>query len=146
MGIVLYTQVLPVVPVAQPRQRMAVIGGHAHNYASAKHPITDYKAQVRLMVSEEMRKRGVEPFTGGLILWVEFYLPRPKRLLTKKSPDGPIPHLSKPDLDNLIKGTKDSLKGVLWNDDSQVYGYDDCYKWYCEKGGQPRAEVTLIHK
>lgn len=118
----------------------------AINYAPTSHPITDFKAAVRLMVSEQMKSNGINPFDGPLTLGVEFHLPRPKRLLKKKSPTGEIPHLAKPDLDNLIKGLKDALKGVLWSDDALVYKYDDCGKYYCAKGGQPRVELTLIQE
>ena len=93
-----------------------------------------------------MRRESLPPFEGPLVLGIEFYFPRPQRLLTKKALEDAVPHTSRPDLDNLIKGTKDSLKGVLWNDDAQVYLYRDCGKFYCEKGCTPRVELTLIRE
>lgn len=140
----LYSTTLFVVPVAQPRQRIAIRKGkdgkaHVANYTPTSHPITDFKAQVRLMVSQSCKV----PFEGPLTLSVRFYLARPQKLKTKKAPEEAIPHTSRPDLDNCIKGFKDSLKGLLWHDDAQVCIYDGCGKFYCEKDGQPRVEFTL---
>lgn len=54
-----------------------------------------------------------------------FYLPRPKGHYNSKgelkAQYAPSEHTKKPDLDNLVKAVKDSLKGILWYDDSQVY-------------------------
>ena len=46
---------------------------------------------------------------------IEFIFSRPKSL-PKRIED----HVKKPDLDNLVKAFKDSAKGILWHDDSQV--------------------------
>lgn len=51
----------------------------------------------------------------AVVLEVTFYLPRPKSL-----PKRVIEHCKKPDLDKLLRATKDALTGVLWRDDSQV--------------------------
>jgi Holliday junction resolvase RusA-like endonuclease len=52
---------------------------------------------------------------GPVVLDLFFYLPRPKSL-----PKRVRHHVKKPDRDNLEKGVKDALKGILWRDDSQV--------------------------
>jgi Holliday junction resolvase RusA-like endonuclease len=44
------------------------------------------------------------------------------------------------DLDNIIKAAKDSLKGVVYGDDSQVAAYGYCAKIH---GERPRLEITL---
>src|SRR5690625_622034 len=108
---------IPAVPVAQPRQRHAVIGGHVRNYTPADHPVQAYKAAVMLAA----RQAGVDkPLEGPLQVDVAFYLPRPKRLMRRKDPDGPVPHTARPDVDNLWKSTADALSGLAWRDDSQV--------------------------
>jgi len=53
----------------------------------------------------------------GVRLTVGFYLPRPKKYQKR----GLTPsHLTKPDLDKLVRAVKDALTHVIWNDDSQV--------------------------
>lgn len=52
---------------------------------------------------------------GPLWLFLHFKLPRPKSLSKKVHH-----HTKKPDLDNLVKGVKDGLKGICYADDSQV--------------------------
>jgi Holliday junction resolvase RusA-like endonuclease len=44
------------------------------------------------------------------------------------------------DLDNLMKAAKDSLKSVVYGDDSQVVAYGYCAKIY---GERPRLEITI---
>jgi len=69
-------------------------------------------------------------------LWLSFYLPRPKGHYNSKGdikPQyAPTAHTKKPDLDNLVKAVKDSLKGILWYDDSQVY-FTEAEKKYSDK-------------
>lgn len=129
---------VPVVPVAQPRQRHAVIGGRVRNYTPATHPVNGYKAALMLAAKEA----GVRPLDGPLRVIVRFYLPRPKRLMRRKDPNGPIPHTSRPDIDNLWKATADALRGLTWHDDAQVCA-TDARKWYCEKDGAPRVEIGI---
>jgi crossover junction endodeoxyribonuclease RusA len=54
-------------------------------------------------------------FDGAVRLAVVFFLPRPQSLPKKVKH-----HVKKPDLDKLARAVKDALKGVLWQDDSQV--------------------------
>lgn len=126
------------VPVAQPRQRHTVINGYIHNYTPKTHPVNAYKAAVMAVAAEA----GVKPVDGPVQVDVRFYLPRPKRLMRKKDPDGPIPHTSRPDVDNLWKSTADALKDIAWRDDSQVCR-TRAAKFYAEKNGVPRVEITI---
>lgn len=109
------------------------------NYTPSKHPVQDYKATVR-MAAERAGLVGV--IDGAISLEVTFYLPRPKRLLRKRDPDGPVPHTAKPDIDNLWKSTVDALKGLVWRDDPLICD-TRARKWYCEKAGVPRVEITV---
>lgn len=137
--------IIPGVPVAQPRQRHAVIGGHARNYTPRTHPVQVYKAAVRLNVAHAMLAKGLAPVAGPVILEARFYLPRPKYLCRRKDPDGPILHGGAPDYDNLVKALQDALKGVAWRDDGQVAGYTGTpRKWYTEKLGAPRTELAIF--
>jgi crossover junction endodeoxyribonuclease RusA len=58
---------------------------------------------------------GVYFDTAAVRLAVVFYLPRPKSL-----PARVRAHLTRPDLDKLLRAIKDALTGLLWHDDSQV--------------------------
>lgn len=56
------------------------------------------------------------PMLGGALdMRVVFSLKRPKSL-----PKKVVHHVKKPDLDNLVKAVKDSLKGIAYKDDSQI--------------------------
>lgn len=108
---------VPAIPIAQPRQRHAMIGGHMRNYTPSKHPVNDFKATVRLAAQQAYQGA---PLEGPLGLSVLFVMPRPKGK-TKKRGDNPrYPHTSRPDFDNLAKGLCDSLKGLAWHDDAQI--------------------------
>ena len=132
------------VPVAQPRQRHAVVTTKAgrsflHNYTPRDHPVNAYKAALIL----EAKRMRAKPADGPVVMMVDFYLPRPKRLMRKKDPDGPIPHTAKPDIDNLLKSTKDALRGIAWRDDSQVCS-THARKWYAAKNDKPHVKIVLI--
>lgn len=129
---------VPVVPVAQPRQRHALIGGHVRNYTPTDSPVNAYKAALAIEAAKAIKT----PISGPIEMYVWFYLPRPKSLMTKKSVDGTIPHTTRFDLDNLCKSCMDAMKGIAWHDDAQVF-YLGARKWYCEKYGQPRVVVEL---
>ena len=129
---------IPVVPVAQPRQRHALVAGRIRNYMPATHPVNAYKAALVAAAAQA----GVAPIDGPVRVDVRFYLPRPKRLMRRGDPDGPVPHTAKPDVDNLWKSTADALRGLAWRDDAQVCE-TVASKWYCEKDGVPRVELEI---
>jgi Holliday junction resolvase RusA-like endonuclease len=109
---------VPAIPVAQPRQRHAKIAGFSRNYTPAKHPVNAYKATVR-MAWQQTERGGWQP-GGALEVWLVFVLPRPKTMCWKKRPTPRAVHVKTPDVDNLTKSTLDALKGLAWNDDSQI--------------------------
>lgn len=112
-----------VVGVAQPKgsTRAFIPKGWKHAIVTADNPKT--KGWQDLVAAEA--SRAIQALPGGTFhtldcairLTIAFYLPRPKYL----SKRGTTPaHLTKPDLDKLIRSVKDALKGVAWTDDSQV--------------------------
>lgn len=133
-------------PVSQPRRTQRNITTKdgrkvTVDFVPENHPVTAFKAQLALDIGAKMQGPPVEkPVKIG----AKFFFPRPKRLLTKSAPTGPIPYTSKPDLDNLIKAVKDAIKNIAWKDDAQVYGYGDLGKFYVEKDGRPRVELTIM--
>jgi Holliday junction resolvase RusA-like endonuclease len=131
--------VVPGTPVAQPRQRHAIIAGHVHNYTPSNSPVNAFKAAVRMIGGQHIPK----PIDGPVGLVIDYYLPRPKRLMRKCDPEGPVPHTAKPDADNLCKSVMDAWRGLAWRDDSQVCDLHS-RKWYAEKQGQPRVEIEIV--
>jgi crossover junction endodeoxyribonuclease RusA len=77
------------------------------------------------------------PFESGPVsVDVDFYLPRPKTLPKKVTA-----HCKKPDVDKLLRAILDSLKGVIWTDDSQVVDIHGV-KHYATTD-MPRAEIHV---
>ncbi len=126
--------IIPGIPVAQGRPKFGK--GHAYDPQKSR----DYKAYVALMASNQMN---TPPMKEALRLTVKIYRPMPKNFSKKKqaaAEDGDIRPMTKPDLDNYIKGVKDALNGIVWADDSQVVEYGPSGKWYSD---QPRVEIWV---
>lgn len=130
---------VPAVPVAQPRQRHAMIGGHIRNYTPSKHPVQDFKTIIKLMARQAYTGR---PLEGPLALTVVFVMPRPGRLMWKKRPMPRVEHCSKPDLDNLVKAVKDALNQLLWKDDGQI-AKATLAKVYASGDEQPHVDIKV---
>lgn len=135
---------VPGVPVAQPRQRHRILeskhgGKFVQNYTPTAAPVNAFKAAVRLSLSAVYKG---PPLTGPLRMSVTFLFARPGRLIWKTRPMPRCWHWGKPDRDNLEKSLKDSLKGLLWNDDSQVCA-GPIYKMYAAGDEQPCVEVQV---
>lgn len=83
------------------------------------------------------------PIDDGVRVDATFLFARPARLCRKKDPPGRIPHLSKPDRDNLDKAVLDCLVrvGVL-ADDCLVFG-GQIWKFYAAIGEAPGAEIVI---
>jgi Holliday junction resolvase RusA-like endonuclease len=125
-------------PVAQGRPRFTTVAGHAKAYDPEKSK--SYKEMVR---AEALTVRPAIPLDGPLSLTVKVYRSIPKSFSKKKTEAakrGEIRPITKPDLDNVLKGVKDSLKSVIWRDDSQVVDFDGCGKWYSDV---PRVEIIV---
>ena len=122
---------VPITPVAQPRQRISTIGGHARSYLPKKHPVHRYK----LALQHAAREAGIEPGNGPLTVGLVFYLPMPASWSKKKR--GAMlhsPHCQKPDLDNLAKAVLDGLQPVI-GDDCRVWQFGVLRKLWAEHGG-----------
>jgi len=87
-----------------------------------------------------------DPVTVQVGLYIDFYLPRPKShyrtgknsdRLKDSAPDRPT---GKPDSIKLTRALEDSLKGIIWRDDSQVVTHH-IERYYSRK---PGAQVTII--
>jgi Holliday junction resolvase RusA-like endonuclease len=79
------------------------------------------------------------PLTGPIVLEISFYMPIPASRSKVIGTNTDIPHLTKPDLDNLLKGVSDAFNGLFWEDDSQVWRVV-AVKLYAEK---PRIDIKV---
>jgi Holliday junction resolvase RusA-like endonuclease len=124
-------------PVAQGRPRFSSQSGFTRAYDPKKSK--DFKQYVKLVASEHRPKTLLE---GPLQLSVKVYKPSLKSFSKKKkaaAESGELRPVTKPDVDNYVKGIKDACNKVLWKDDSQVVDLH-VSKWYSEI---PRIEVML---
>lgn len=80
-------------------------------------------------------------FTGPVLLYVVFWLARPKALAKK----GPVPHLTRPDLDKTTRGILDALQGVAYRDDSQVVRIEAA-KEYAPVDTPPFVSITIAEQ
>jgi Holliday junction resolvase RusA-like endonuclease len=142
---------VPAIPVAQPRQRHAMIGGHVRNYTPSKHPVNDFKATVRMAWTDCTRPQATYlrspiegwDFDGDILLSATFVFPRLGKHKAKKYGGKRVLKTTKPDLDNLLKSLQDALNGLAFNDDSQIAGYGECWKWHAADGEVPHVSVTI---
>lgn len=133
------------VPVAQPRQRMRVVGkktggSFVQNYTPESHPVHTFKELVVLAAGGAIMQclaRGLPE--GPVEVRLTFVMPRPKKL--KKG--GRVPFSRKPDFDNLAKSLCDALNGHVWVDDSQVCR-SVIEKWYAGSEEQPHVAVEIL--
>ena len=122
------------VPVAQGRPKFFRRGNHVGAYDPKKS--RDYKDSIKLQAIDQLRTNGTMPplCEGALSMEVCAYLPRPKTL-----PKRVVHHTKRPDADNIAKGCKDAMKGVVYKDDSQIVELR-VRKAY---GDPPRVVITL---
>lgn len=106
--------------------------------------ILKYLHYKELLSWEARTQIGQEMITGPIrINSLNFYLPIPQGWAIKKkimAREGILPHVSKPDIDNLEKGVFDSLNKIAWKDDSQIIKVKDKGKQY---GEAPRIELEF---
>lgn len=125
-------------PKGQPRPRAFVRGGKArvHDPSTAE----GWKSAV---VAAGAEHRPTSPIEGPIVVELEFFMPRPARLLRKKDPAEAIPHTAKPDIDNLTKAVLDALThDGWWRDDSQVIKLE-VSKYYAPKDEHAGASVYI---
>jgi len=103
-------------PLGQPRQRVAVRGGHGVNYLPGDHPIHGFKLDIK----HAWIKSGIDMLHGPIRCEITAIFERPKSKTRKRGDNPRLAHTSKPDCDNLAKGILDALNGVAFKDDSQV--------------------------
>jgi Holliday junction resolvase RusA-like endonuclease len=115
---------VPGAPVAKGRPRFSRQGGRAFTPAKTVQAESTLAARVYTLVREHWTATAW-PSREAMIVDVTFVLPVPqswpawKRAAALESLIRPT---CRPDVDNLVKLTKDALNGILWLDDSQIVG------------------------
>lgn len=127
--------VIPGVPIAQPRTRSTKSG---HHY-TPDNGVLGFKEAIKFAFREQYQGA---PAEGPVILHITAIFPRPKRLTGKNKPPGRIPHLVRPDYDNLEKSATDALSKLAFCDDSQVY-YATAMKFYAASDEQPHTRIVI---
>lgn len=133
---------IPGSPLAQKRHRHVKTGAFIQTYD----PSSDDKAV--FLYKALAHKRPEELILGGISMDIIFYMPRPKsHYRTGKNShllkdNAPNVHINKPDIDNLEKFLKDSLTGIYYKDDSQIYELH-AIKLYSET---PETIITINYE
>lgn len=133
---------IPGEPHPQPRQRFRPGFSKSGKpipipYKDDEHPVHGWKQEIRLRVGA-LRPGGWTPRTdrsAPVLIGCLFVFPG-------TGSEFRSPHTIKPDADNLIKGLKDSLKGVVWVDDSQVCG-EFAAKVRAHRGEKPKTVIVF---
>jgi Holliday junction resolvase RusA-like endonuclease len=104
----------------------------------------NYKQHIGLLAGSRLTQ--VPPGKAVVITDLVFYMPIPKSgKVSRIEPhtgkrkqytvsDG-MAHITKPDIDNLVKGLFDALNGIAWHDDNQVYKITSVEKVYSDYPG-----------
>ena len=120
-------------PVPSQRPRVARNGG-------VWDPKAAEKKRIRLEISKILEDRdGYVPFLkeSPVEVHMYFYWPMPKKMPTRHADF--IPHVKKPDLDNLSKTYLDCMNGLVWHDDAQVV----CLVVHKYLSPNPRTEIHV---
>lgn len=124
------TLTFPFAPVAWGRVKR---GRYGQAYVPEK--TLRFKKEIRLWASKYAPNT---PLTGPIKVTARFFIQRPKKL--KKGSRGfPI---TRPDLDNYLKGVFDALNDLIWEDDSQICHGDTAKVYDDLTGAGPR--ITLL--
>lgn len=121
----------------QERPRFRVNGKRVFTYDPPKSK--KFKEKVAKIAKQYAPEQLIE---SEIVLTVTVYIRIPKSYNKKKRQeiiDNDMIHIKKPDTDNLVKGIKDGITGVIWKDDSQIYDVH-IKKFYSD---EPRAEIKI---
>lgn len=125
---------VPGTPVAKGRLRFIRSTGRTYTPAAT--------VGFEGLVAHEASRVTSTLLEGPLSVDILAVMPRPKRLLRRKDPDGLIWCTSRPDADNVAKAVTDALNGIAYRDDAQVVDLT-VRTVYAERDGQARTEVAI---
>jgi Holliday junction resolvase RusA-like endonuclease len=125
---------LYVAPTPQGRARHAVINGKAMTYKSKRQKDNERELELAML-----KFKPQEPATCAVEIFVTAYIPIPSSASKNERYamlGECVPHIKKPDLDNMLKNILDAMTRLgFWRDDSQVARivaekrYSACPRW-----------------
>lgn len=113
--------IIPGEPCAQGRPRFSTAGGYVKAYDPAKS--RNYKAFVKLITQEEMKKQGWRYTELPIRVRIAAYMgvPASKSKKFKQAAIlGEERPTKKPDVDNIFKSVTDAMSGIAYKDDKQI--------------------------
>ena len=133
-------------PTPQGSKRAFVVKGKPILTESAGDKLRTWRQDVRAAALEAMKAAQPEdwrPFTGAVLVWLNFSM-RPPKSLPKKV----LWPIKRPDLDKLIRAVLDALGSAgVFKDDSQVVQLTASKRWPIHSGaGVPGVIVTVAEK
>jgi len=120
---------VPGQPQAKQRARK---GGQGHWYNPQVDEMKRFSNQIRDQFAFEMIPAGIPV---KCIIRAFFEIPKSKKITGEETPA-----LNKKDIDNIEKFITDSMNGIVYYDDNQIYSMS-AEKFYSKN---PRTEVTII--
>ena len=130
---------IPGTPIAQPRHKITARGKFAHAYIPKSHPIHEHKQAAR---NAAFLAWGHAVTDKPVRMCFLFIMKRPKSKIWKTKPMPRYPHTGPEDSDNLVKGVKDALQGIVYKNDSQVY-IEFSKKYVASGSEEPHTTVSI---
>jgi Holliday junction resolvase RusA-like endonuclease len=128
--------IIPGKPIAKKRPRFFRRGSFVGTYNPQETEEGRWLLSARTQLPKEI-------LHGPIALKCLFVFEFPKSFSKKKMAEAS--HITKPDLDNLVKFIKDCLNGEAWRDDSQVVSLV-AKKLYDREGKGAHTEIILVHE
>jgi len=123
-----------VVPIGKGRARHCQIGGFTRTFTPKK--TRDYEDVIRVECGKQMKFLNRQPLTSKIKAFVYAAMPIPKSSTKRRLAEikADPAHISKPDIDNIIKAVFDGMNKVVYKDDCLIYDLR-VIKKYSEKPG-----------
>ncbi len=124
-----------------PKAQKAHENGRGFHY----NPSKDNTEFVRWLAQEQARKHGWKPYAADVPVAVSvvFVFHAPKYIQRKREYVGNLPHVKKPDLDNLLKLHLDALAGVAYVRDQQIQMLGHVSKIYTDKADEAGTFIAV---
>ena len=111
-------------PIPKGSTKAFVVKGRAITTATNGAKQKPWSSDIAYTAMQEIKFS--TPTRSAISVVLTFFMPRPKghygsgKNIASVKASAPTSHVSKPDVDKLIRCVLDSLTGVVWHDDSQV--------------------------